>query len=125
MANLQSLFTQLNEAAPEICHKVKDGFAIGNYVFFEADIPDSSAKELAAFIKGDYHPVTGQPALDWLCGALQQVVYNKGWALDTCQLATPHNGYNAIIGNEYDSDWQPTMAQALLTALIAALQEAK
>jgi hypothetical protein len=108
------LLEQLSREAPEVCEQTVpfNGFRIGQYSFwFEPEFQAQTQQKL----------VTGDPAHDWLRGALETAIVARGWSLNTIQLTT-HNGNNVIIANEFNSDWQPTMAQALLTALIAALR---
>lgn len=116
--NLPQLLAELSQLAPDVCQKDRYLYIIDEYAFFISN-DKFQARQSGEFMINPV--VTGQPALDWLHGCLMRVIEGKGWVLDTCQLAT-HNGCNAIVDNDYNSDWQPTMAEALLTALIMAIK---
>lgn len=115
MSNLPALLAELATIAPEVCQV--DGYGrykIGAYRFGYSDL---------GFYASCGYYATGRPAIAWLLDALQGVIEAKGWDyIQTKILAV----YSVELHDKDDNKMSHTVglsrAEALLTALIAALK---
>lgn len=105
---------QLSERHPDMCRFTTtpngDYYAIGEYEFWE------SRGDLLATRDGDYSVITGQPALDWLAGALKAECVKwkmyfaiKYWPEDNRYWARVEGGGKV---------WADTEAETMLDALL-------
>lgn len=116
--NLPALLAELATVAPNVCKNVAaDIYAIGDYRFQYYD------DTLHAWEVGFTYTCTGLPAYDWLIGALQRVIKGKGWPY-MIQYHEQRNQYAVWVGFSEQAEAISSIAtEALLTALIAALQQ--
>lgn len=114
--NLQSLLAELATVAPDVCQPKDDGFCLSGYYFSFL----GSSGELSAYSQGLEF---GQPALDWLTGALMGECKRLKLSCDITYSPDIHCTSARVNDIKIRND---DLTVALLTALIAALKgEAK
>lgn len=126
--NLIPLLARLHEAAPEVCRKNSNTFIINEYEFSQPS--DMRQPQLIArrTDEGRHHWVFGRPALAWLADTLMAECEAREWDVE---LQLRSRGFGCDIGRRKPSEWiyvmpdreyKATLAEALLTALLAAVE---
>lgn len=114
--NLPTLLAELSEIAPDVCQKKPFSYyAIGDYLFWynvEGDFVAEHKRHRDIMY-------TGQPAYDWLQGALQRTIKERGMHWDL-RYWKPRDRYMADVADH--TVWNNDATEVLLTAFIQAIK---
>lgn len=115
---LPTLLAELSERAPDVCKSLAGCYEIGVYRFWIGGYD-----ELYAVVFDDNSYAVGQPALDWLQGALQRAIEARGWYFLIERWPDEARVKLVLLpsGQQRHAD-APHTTVALLAALVAALK---
>lgn len=104
---IASLLARWSAKRPEECWQTDKGaWAIGDYTF----VVSSDTGVLSAYHEQTGNRwVTGQPALDWLRGAIMRVMKEQG-IYNVISYWPPRNKFKAEVENKASIDDDPTIA---------------